>query len=77
MAGMTFNTILIRVYKDRLRLAESHADTGDANRMKSLSGLRFHTAQSTTNRTAPEGQATHQANEEHGVQMVMRGEIAN
>ena len=65
MAGITFNIILIRVYKDRLRLTDSHADTGDANRDKTLSELRFPTAHSTTNGTMPESQASLQANEEH------------
>ena len=65
MAGITFNTILIRIYRDRLRLADSHADTGDANRNETLSGLRFRTAHSATNHTMSESQVSHQANEEH------------
>ena len=65
MAGITFNLILIRVYKDRLRLTDSNADTGDANRDKTLSGLRFGAAHSTTNHTTPESQATHQVDEGH------------
>jgi hypothetical protein len=77
MAGITFNIILIRVYKDRLRLAESHADTGYPNGNKTLSGLRFGSAHSRANRTTLESQATHRANEEHCVEMVMREEIEN
>jgi hypothetical protein len=73
MAGITFNIILIRVYKDRLRPPEIHATTGDANRKKTLSGLRSRTAHSTTNRSTPESQATQQAN----VEIVMRGEVEN
>ena len=65
MAGITFNLILIRVYKDRLRLIDSNADTGDANGDKTLSGLRFGAAHSITNHTTHESQATHQVNEEH------------
>jgi hypothetical protein len=57
MAGITFNIIIIRVYKDRLRSTDSNAGTGDAGRDKMLSGLRFHTAHSTTNGTIPESQA--------------------
>ena len=67
MAGITFNLILIRVYKDRLRMIDSNADTGDATRDKTLSELRFGAAHSssTTNHTTPESQAIHQVNEEH------------
>jgi hypothetical protein len=76
MAGITFNTILIRVHRDRLRLTDSYAESGDANRNKTLSGLRFHTGHSTANHTMSESQASHQANEE-SVEMVMIGEIEN
>jgi hypothetical protein len=65
MAGITFNVILIRIYKDRLRLTDSYADTGVANGMKPLSGLRFRVAHSTTNRTTAESQATRLENEEY------------
>jgi hypothetical protein len=50
IAGITFNIILIRVYRDRLRLTDSYADTSTLF---------------TTDLTTPESQATHQANEEH------------
>ena len=66
MAGITFNLILIRVYKDRLRLTHSNAGTGGANGVKPLSGLRFGAAHSTTtNDTTPESDATHQVDEEY------------
>ena len=67
MAGITFNLVLIRVYKDRLRMIDSNADTGDANRDKTLSDLRFGAAHSTstTNHTTPESKASHQVNGEH------------
>ena len=77
MAGITFNIILIRVYKDRVRLTDSNADTGDANREKTLSGLRFPTAYSTTNGTTPGSQATHQTRSIGQIRTVMRGEIEN
>ena len=64
MAGITFNLILIRVYKDRLRLTDSNADSGDADGNETLSELQFHTTNSTSNRTMPECQDTHQENEE-------------
>ena len=65
MAGITFNLILIRVYKDRLRLTARNADTGDTNRHKSPWGLRFSAAHSTTTPMTPESQAAHQVNEVH------------
>jgi hypothetical protein len=65
MAGITFNIIIIRVYQDRLRLTDSNANTGDANRDKTLSGLRFRAAHSTTNGMMPESQASRLANEEN------------
>jgi hypothetical protein len=64
MASITFNIIIIRVYQDRLHLTDSNADTGDANRDKTLSGLRFRTAHSTANGTIPESQASRQGNKE-------------
>jgi len=64
-AGITFNIILIRVYQDRLRLRDSYATAGAANGTKTLSGMRFHTAHSTINRTMIEMQFAHQPNEEY------------
>ena len=46
-------------------MMDSNADTGDANRDETMSELRFGAADSTTNHTMPESQASHQVNEEH------------
>jgi hypothetical protein len=58
MAGITFNIIVIRVYNDRSRLTDSNADSGYTGGDKPLSELRFPAAQSTTNGTMPESQAS-------------------
>ena len=77
MAGITFNIILIRAYKGRLRKIDSNADAGDANGEKTLSGLRFPTAHSTTNSTRSGSQAAHRARSIAQNRTVVRGEIEN